>query len=140
MIYVDTSALVPLFIREPLSDKVVAWVEASGERLAVSEWTLVEFASAASIKVRMGQVSGPLARQAVARVREFAQAHCVIAVPGHAEFQRAAELTADPTLNLRAGDALHLAIAASLGASGMLCLDAAMAEAARAMGIGIVAP
>jgi predicted nucleic acid-binding protein len=140
MIYVDTSALVPLFIREPMSDKVVAWIDSSGERLAVSEWALVEFASAASIKVRTGQVAGPLARQAVARVREFAQTHCVIAVPGHAEFQRAAELSADPMLNLRAGDALHLAIAASLGVSGLLCLDAAMAEAARGLGIQTITP
>ncbi|TMH87168.1 MAG: type II toxin-antitoxin system VapC family toxin, partial [Betaproteobacteria bacterium] len=45
MIYVDTSALVPVFIREPKSEAVIAWLESSGERLAISEWSLVEFAS-----------------------------------------------------------------------------------------------
>ncbi|MCI4428432.1 MAG: type II toxin-antitoxin system VapC family toxin, partial [Burkholderiales bacterium] len=51
MIYVDTSALVPVFIREPKSEAVIGWLESSGERLAISEWSLVEFASAAAIKV-----------------------------------------------------------------------------------------
>ena len=38
MVYVDTSALVPFFIREPKSEALIAWLESSGERLAVSEW------------------------------------------------------------------------------------------------------
>ena len=88
--------------------------------------------------MRTGQVADRLDKQAVARGREFAQAHCVIAVPGHAEFQRAAEWTADSALKLRAGDALHLAIAVSLGVGGMLCLNAAMAQAARTLGITVV--
>ena len=67
MIYVDTSALVPVFIREPKSEAVIAWLESSGERLAISEWSLVEFASAAAIKVRTGQAAAALAQQATAR-------------------------------------------------------------------------
>ncbi len=82
MIYVDTSALVPLFIREPKSEAVIAWIESSGERLAISEWSLVEFASAAAIKVRTGQSAASLVKQATARVHEFAQKHCTVAVPG----------------------------------------------------------
>ena len=31
MIYIDTSALVPAFIREPKSEAVLAWIEVSGE-------------------------------------------------------------------------------------------------------------
>ena len=49
MIYVDTSALVPVFIREPKSEAVIGWIESSSARLAISEWSLVEFASAAAI-------------------------------------------------------------------------------------------
>lgn len=45
MIYMDTSALVPVFIREPKSQAIVAWLEASGERLVVSEWAIAEFSS-----------------------------------------------------------------------------------------------
>ncbi len=137
MIYVDTSALVPVFIREPKSEAVIAWLESSGERLAISEWSLVEFASAAAIKVRTGQAAAALAQQATARVRDFAQKHCTVAVPGREEFRRAAELAADD-VKLRAGDALHLAIATSLSAQGILCLDDAMIESAKSLGMNIV--
>ena len=138
MIYVDTSALVPIFIREPKSEAVIGWIESSGERLAISEWSLVEFASAAAIKVRTGQTAANLAKQANARVREFAQRHCMLAVPGREEFRRAAGLAGDRTLKLRAGDALHLAIAAGLGAQGILCIDGAMIESARSLGMNVV--
>ena len=42
------------------------------------------------------------------------------------------------TLKLRAGDALHLAIAASLNAQAILCLDDAMIESAKVLGINVV--
>ena len=138
MIYVDTSALVPIFIREPKSEAVIGWIESSAERLAISEWSLVEFASAAAIKVRTGQTAAILAKQASARVRKFAQQHCTVAVPGRAEFRRAAELAGDGSLKLRAGDALHLAIAANLGVQRILCLDDAMINGAKLLGMKVV--
>ena len=138
MIYVDTSALVPVFIREPKSEAVIGWIESSGERLAISEWSLVEFASAAAIKVRTGQTSANLAKHATARVHEFAQKHCMVAVPGREEFRRAADLAGDHTLRLRAGDALHLAIAASLSAQGILCLDDATIASARSLAMNVI--
>jgi uncharacterized protein len=138
MIYVDTSALVPVFLREPKSEAVIGWLESSGERLAISEWSLVEFASAAAIKVRTGQAAASLAKQATARAHQFAQKHCTVVVPGREEFRRAAELAGDASLKLRAGDALHLAIAASLSARGILCLDDAMIESARSLGINVI--
>lgn len=138
MIYADTSALVPAFIHEPKSEAVLGWLEASGERLVVSEWAITEFASAASIKVRTGQIKEALARQAMARFLEFAQAHCSIAVPQRAEFRRAAELAGDVQLKLRAGDALHLAIAEASKAQGVLCFDQTMADGAKAIGLRVV--
>jgi uncharacterized protein len=138
MIYIDTSALVPVFIREPKSEVVIGWLESAGERLAISEWSLVEFASATAIKVRTGQVAAKLAQQANVRVYEFAQQHCTVAIPGREEFRRAAELAGDEKLKLRAGDALHLAIAASLTARSLLCLDHAMIESAQLLGMDIV--
>jgi hypothetical protein len=80
-----------------------------------------------------------VAKQAIARVHEFAQKHCTVAVPGREEFRRAAELAADEALKLRAGDALHLAIAARLSAQGIFCLDDAMIESAKSLGMNVVA-
>lgn len=61
-----------------------------------------------------------------------------MSVPGREEFRRAVELAGQGTFRLGAGDALHLAIAASLGAQGILCLDDAMIESARALGMTVV--
>lgn len=138
MVYVDTSALVPVFIREPKSEAVIEWIGSSGERLAISEWSLVEFASAAAIKVRTGQTVASLAKQATARLHEFVQKHCTVAVPGREEFRRAAELAADDAFKLRAGDALHLAIAASLSVQSILCLDETMIGSAKSLGMNVV--
>lgn len=138
MVYVDTSALIPLFMREPKSEAVIGWIESSGQRLAISEWSLVEFASAAAMKVRMGQAPASLGKQAIARVHEFAQKHCAMAIPAREEFRRAAKLAADDALKLRAGDALHLAIAGAMKAELILCLDEAMIESAKSLGMNVV--
>jgi predicted nucleic acid-binding protein len=42
-------------------------------------------------------------------------------------------------LKLRAGDALHLAIAESLNTQGILCLDQAMIESAKSLGMTTIA-
>lgn len=138
MIYIDTSALVPAFIREQQSEAVLAWIETSGERLVVSEWAVAEFSSAAAIKVRMGGISSAMAKQARAHFLAFAQDHCLIAVPQRAEFRRAAELAGDANLKLRAGDALHLAIAEASKVQGILCLDEAMGASAKTIGLNVV--
>ena len=137
MIYIDTSALVPMFIREPASDAIVDLIESTEDRLAISEWSLVEFVSAAAIKVRTGQTDANLANEAIERVRGFADTHCLVALPGREEYRRAAALAVPGPLKLRAGDALHLAIVESLNATGMLCLDKALAAAARSLGIEV---
>jgi uncharacterized protein len=138
MIYIDTSALVPAFIREPKSEAVLAWIETSGERLVVSEWAIAEFSSAAAIKVRTGEIAVATAKRAQARFLEFAQDHCSIAVPQRAEFRRAAELAGDVNLKLRAGDALHLAIAEASKVLGILCLDETMGVGAKTIGLNVV--
>jgi hypothetical protein len=54
------------------------------------------------------------------------------------EFRRAAELAGDGSLKLRAGDALHLAIAESLSAQGILCFDDAMIRSAKSLGMDVL--
>jgi predicted nucleic acid-binding protein len=140
MVYLDTSALVPMFIREPKTDAVLAWLESALAPVAVSDWVLVEFASAASIKVRMGSISASAARDAIGRAFSFARAHCTVSTPGEGEFHRAMELAAESSTGLRAGDALHLAIAESLDAEAILCLDDGLARGAQAHGLPVIAP
>lgn len=138
MVYVDTSALVPMFVREARSDALLDWLEGSGASLAVSDWALLEFASAIALKVRTGVVSAGLGREAIAHVQAFVEEHCTVATPRREEFRRAARLVSDGRGGLRAGDALHIAIAESLDAKSMLCLDATLTSNARAVGIDTV--
>jgi predicted nucleic acid-binding protein len=140
MIYIDTSALVPIFIREARSRAVLSWLESAGERVAISDWGLVEFRSAAAIKVRTGEISGTFLKQIVKRVQEFARENCIVATPGRDQFLRAGELVLDTRLKLRAGDALHLAIAESLTVQALLSLDEGLNESARSIGIAVIAP
>ena len=138
MVYIDSSALIPVFIREAKSEAVIGWLESSGERLAISEWSLVESASAAAMKLRSGQAAPSLAKQSTARVREFARRRCAVAVPGREEFRRAADLAGHGSLQPRAGGARHLAIGESLGAQGILYLDDAMNASAKSLGLNVV--
>ncbi len=137
MVYLDTSALVPLFILEPKSEALLGWIASCRDPMAVSEWALVEFASATSIKVRTRQTSAQTARQAVVKLEAFVRDHCQVALPDRATFRRAAELASSPKPALRAGDALHLAIALELNAGSLLCLDDAMAAVARTLGLRV---
>jgi predicted nucleic acid-binding protein len=98
MIYVDTSAFVPLFIREPKSELIIDWLESSSERLAISDWRLVEFASATAIKVRTAKASVSVVKKATTRATEFARNHCTVAVPGRDEYRQAADLAGNDML------------------------------------------
>jgi hypothetical protein len=68
---------------------------------------------------------------------EFAQWHCTVAIPGRENFRRAAVLASDYRLKLGASDALHLAIAESLNAEVILCLDPVMIESAKSLGMNV---
>jgi hypothetical protein len=68
MIYLDTSAAVPMFVPEPASPAIEAWFESCTEPLVSSDWIVTEFSSALSIKVRKGEIS---AKQAQAAWKDF---------------------------------------------------------------------
>lgn len=138
MIYCDTSVLVSALSNEPRSEEVRAWLEAvaAGE-LCISDWTVTEFASAISAKVRFGSL--PKERKPVILTQWHAMlAHELTreAVASDA-FDLAARFCDMPTPGLRAGDALHLAVA-SLGGHSLATLDERMMAGAEAAGVRVV--
>jgi predicted nucleic acid-binding protein len=60
--------------------------------------------------------------------------------PRRIDFERAIEFLAQPALGLRAGDALHLAVAVGAEAGPVVTLDKTMLRAARRLGIEAVDP
>jgi len=136
MLYLDTSLLVPLFIREPKSLAVGAWLVGIGPTdLAVSDWGVTEFSSAASIKTRTGQIDEAARAHMQADFQEFIRSRVRTVVPVlSADFHRAAELCDRWQMGLRAGDALHVAIAERRGLA-VCTLDRTMFDAALALGL-----
>ena len=132
MKYVDTSVLVPLFVPEETTARVQLWLELPGnEALAISEWTVTEFASALGLKVRAKALRAEQARAAFHIFRKLIDASFQVLTPTRADFALAAEFLSHHALGLRAGDALHLAIAANEGAEAVYSLDRAFITAAR---------
>ena len=132
MVYLDTSFVAPLVIAENSSDAVEAFVlKVKPGELTTSMWTQVELYSLVSRKVRMGELSDSQA--AVVR-REFDRVLAEsfeMLVPTAADFAAAAKYLESPRTGLRAGDALHLAIAANHRAKRILTLDQGFVEAGK---------
>jgi len=111
VIYLDTSVLGAMFFREPGAATLVARLEgARSDGLMISAWTLTEMASVAGIKRRTGALDAATCQQALANFQRFASAHLTTAEVEPADFRTAAVLIDSPVA-LRAGDALHAAIA-----------------------------
>jgi predicted nucleic acid-binding protein len=135
MHYLDTSVLVAALTNEDATALIQVWIaEQAGGTLAVSEWVHTEFASALSIKVRTDQIAiSDRAAIVAGYTNTVRNSFRVFPVSGE-EFRVAALHLADHELGLRAGDALHIAVALAHGAT--LCtLDRRMAAAAVALGV-----
>jgi len=135
MLYLDTSLLVAAVANEPATERVQLWLsEQNPDDLAISDWVVTEFSSALSIKVRTGALTVQHRAAALTLFnRLVAESFQTLPVQG-SHFRIAARFADDHSQGLRAGDALHLAIAGERGAT--LCtLDRRLAEAGLAMGI-----
>ncbi|WP_296810531.1 type II toxin-antitoxin system VapC family toxin [Thiocapsa sp.] len=132
MVYLDTSFIAPLAIAEETSDSVETFVMTllPGD-LATSLWTRVELASLISRKRRMGELSDTQAEAVRRELARLLEESFLLLVPTTADFALAARYLETPASGLRAGDALHLAIAAGQGAETILTLDAGFIRAGR---------
>lgn len=99
----------------------------------ISAWTLTEMASIGGIKQRMGAIDSGTRQQALANFQRFASTHLDMAEIEPVDFRTAAVFIETPTA-LRAGEALHLAIARRLGAR-VASLDKRMSAAAAVLGL-----
>ena len=138
MIYLDTSAAVPLFVREPASDAVDAWLESCTDPIISSEWIVTEFASALSIKVRKGEINARQARTAWKDFDAFCNSGLRLLPVSRKAFKDAAMMALDAASGLRSGDSLHLAMALEAGASGLSTADDTLENNAKAKGLNVI--
>ena len=137
MIYLDTSAAIPLFVSEPTSAAVDAWFEACNETLISSDWILTEFARALSIKVRRGELEKKQSQAAWKDFESFCQSGLRLVTVSRSAFRQAAQLVQNVPGGLRSGDSLHLAMAIEAGAASIATADVNLAKNAKLKGLGV---
>lgn len=134
-VYLDASILVPLFVNDTFSDRADAFLEAASSRLVVSDFLRAEFASVTSRLVRAGDLTRDEATQAFERLDSWAMMQ-TLAQTTTFDVRQSEIWIRRLDLNLRAPDAVHIAIAARMGAS-LATFDVRMAEAAQALGVPV---
>lgn len=137
-LYLDASVLVSLLARDALTPRAYCLLRARTAELLVSDFAAAEFASALGQRVRTGELTAEEARAAFANFDVWT-AQTTRRIETTAADVRAAEaFLRRLDLNLRAPDALHIAVARRMGAV-LATFDEKMAVAVRALGLAVLA-
>lgn len=137
MIYCDTSLLVASLTSEPATAIVQRWLgEQDAGALCISGWVVTEFSSALAIKLRSGELSVAQRADVLTHWRSMLSENLVMIPVPQPAYDLAARFADRHELKVRAGDALHLAIA-SLAGVPLATLDRVMALAAVAVGVTV---
>jgi predicted nucleic acid-binding protein len=139
MLYVDTSVLVALCTNESKTADVVKWYSNCTDELASAAWCVTEFASAMGLKQRTGQLTESQAQSAWIQFERICANDLELLPVDVMTFHKAAMLTMDASVALRAGDALHLACAMEAKANGLVTLDVVLAKNAKRVKVKPVA-
>ena len=135
MIYLDTSVVVALLTPEERSPLALNWFEQCREPLISSDWLITETHSALGIKQRQHGLSQDARAAAGEQFERLLQGGVELRSLDRGRFRDAAELLQDPALGLRAGDALHLAVALHSRCTQLASFDGRMQQAAAALGL-----
>lgn len=134
----DTSFLVPLILPEATSGPITGFLEVlPQEDLAVSHWTRVEFSSLLAREVRMGGLDALAARAASSQFDSVIAGSFAVLLPNRLDFDRARDFIGNFESGLRAGDALHLAIAGNRSANAIYSLDKSLIAAGKRIGLPV---
>ncbi len=138
MLYFDTSFLTPLIKPESTSAEVTRFVAKLPKgALVISHWTRVEFSSAIAREVRMGAMNTKDAHAADSLFEQIVAESFSVLLPGMGEFELAKQYLANHKTGLRAGDALHLAIANNHRATAIYSLDKKLIKAGKMLGLPV---
>lgn len=137
-LYLDTSALVKLYLPEPESDDLNRLLVGRHD-VVVSDLAVTEIVSSLCRRRR----EGSLTTAVVTRLHRALLGHMEAGVYRRSELIPAAHREAERllislgTVPLRAADALHLALALGAEAASLLTWDRRLGAAARAIGLGV---
>jgi predicted nucleic acid-binding protein len=142
-VYVDPSALVKLYVREPESQAMNAWRARTRGALPITHHARAETVNGICLAAFRGDISESALGDALASFEEdFAAGRYVYAdVLWRSALRRAAELSREhtPELGCRTLDVLHVACALELGLAGFFSFDARQRGLARSVGLRVLA-
>lgn len=140
MLYLDTSLVVAALMPEAATPRIQQWLaEQPPDELYISDWVVTEFSSALSLKLRMGQLDETQRAEVLATFTSLVEESFGGLAVVREDFRRAAHFADHAGIGLRAGDALHLAVAAARGAT--LCtLDQRLLDVAPTIGVSAAQP
>jgi predicted nucleic acid-binding protein len=134
-LYLDASALLPLFIQESRTDE--AHEHLRGNVLLVSDFAIAEFSSGVARRARTGDIKESDATVVFANfdawIADAASRENLTA----GDLANATALVRRVDLGLRAPDAINIAITQRCGAH-LLTFDAKMVRSARILGVTVV--
>ena len=138
MRYFDASFLAPLILPEATSDRIAAFVRRlPAEAFTVSHWTRVEFSSLIAREVRIGGLDVQAAARADARFEAMVDESFAVLLPNADDFGLTKRYLGKFETRLRAGDALHLAVANNHRAAVIYSLDKTLLRAGKMLGLPV---
>ena len=137
-LYLDASVVVALLTKDVFTSRAETYIRANAPILIVSDFAAAEFASVIARRLRVREITEPIARVVFAELDAW-----VIRTTEHAETTTADIVAAAGALRrldlpLRTADAVNIAIARRIGAT-LMTFDEKMAASAKALGVGVAA-
>jgi len=143
-IYVDPSALLKLYLKEPESRAMTAWRAKVGDPLPVTHHGRVELTNCIGLAAYRGIITGDAHDAALAALDDdFAQGrYKMMDVLWRATLKRAGDLSREhtPSIGCRSLDVLHVASAIELELKQFATFDVRQQQLARAAGLKLVTP
>lgn len=138
-IYLDTSALLKLYLPEPGSDDLDELLLGRSD-LQVSDLAITEFVSAVARRKREGELAAEFAAQLYQELLDQTVARDYLLSRSSSDTHRAAEriLLSTDAVPLRAADSLHLALALSDEARTLATFDPRLRQAAPQHGLALL--
>jgi predicted nucleic acid-binding protein len=137
-LYLDASVIVALLTTDILTSRAVSYFRTHTPILIVSDFAAAEFASVIARRVRIREVTKPVARIAFAQLDAWMIRNTERAETTTADVMVAALALRRLDLTLRTADALNIAITQRIGAT-LMTFDEKMAASAKALGVAVAA-
>jgi uncharacterized protein len=138
MYYLDTSVVIPLYVKEATSHDCQMFVNTHKGNLTISHWTILEVYSGFSLLKRTNVIQAADMATLTTTLEQQAKLYFTLQNIQIADFVTAKDQLAYSTfsLNLRAADSLHIAIARNNQLE-LVSSDNNMVKAAKTLGLKV---